>query len=205
MRPAWRGMRSVPVLCRRPSPALLGAARAWRCHPVLGVGAGGYRVWVGEQAARVREGKAGTGCSVHGPLERAGAEVHAHAHGVWPHTAATGGAVAVLLLLGLMGAAVVSGLRTCFARRAEESSANVVDRAVGVSAMLGLVALMCAGLFDTVTVNQQTWYLACILLALSVELRPSVWRAEQVEVEIAGCGARGVAGDGVQAGAGGEG
>lgn len=181
------------------------AYAAWRCHPVMGVGTGGYRAWVGEQAARVREGKAGTGCTAHGPLERAGAEVHAHAHGVWPQTAATGGTVGVLLLWGLVGAAVVSGLRACFARRAEQSSCDVVDRAIGVSAMLGFVALMCAGLFDTVTVNQQTWYVASLLLALSVELRPSVWQVERVEVEIAGCGVQGVAGDGVQAGAGGEG
>ena len=171
------------------------AYAAWRCHPVVGVGAGGYRAWVHHQAQMhhmAQEptvvGEAGaaaetaeTPCPHRGPITGGGSRVHAHAHGLWPQVAATTGTIGVAIMLWLLGSAIVSGVRP--QRRASDATSEgaidgaatqetALDRAGPPLALVGLAA---AGLFDSISVNQQTWYLAMVLVALCVSRRPAPW------------------------------
>jgi hypothetical protein len=93
------------------------------------------------------------------PFEAA-PNVHAQAHSVYFHTLATGGLIG-LTLFGLLGlGAVRLTLRT--------AGAHWTDLAPA----LGLVGLACAGLFDTVTVNQQPSYFFYLLLPFCLPTRP---------------------------------
>ncbi len=126
---------------------------ALRTHPLFGVGAGGYRPWV---QSRTEEEAA----ELHAP---AGARprVRSHAHSWYIHTFATLGMIGGVLLLWLMGSAVLSGLRGghdsgLFAR----------------GPPLALLGLAGAGLFDSITINQQTSLLFYVLIALCLPCRP---------------------------------
>lgn len=169
------------------------AMAAWRCHPIVGVGAGGYQAWVREQTALALDAEQHTGPNATRarpclPREKLGpivAEpiaapasdsphirarpmareiVHAHAHGLWPHVAATAGTVGVVVLAWLLLGPVVRVAHECVRRG---SRAEQTDQMKAPCAM-GLLGLLAAGLFDSISVNQQTWYLACVLLALGV-------------------------------------
>jgi O-antigen ligase len=191
------------------------ALAAWRCHPIVGVGAGGYQAWVREQttlalAQESRELAGSGGVEVPSimrpclPREKLGPIVvepnttsdyrrgwgrplfarelvHAHAHGVWPHVAATTGTVGLALLVWLLLVPMLRPAVRLFARpfmqapRAGEphSTAPAAADPIPLVCALGLVGLLAAGLFDSISVNQQTWYLASVLLALGVTGRPS--------------------------------
>lgn len=159
---------------------------AWKSHPVAGVGAGGYRAWVRAQTERA-VAEAGSGrapgpgdeLSAPGPVVfgtdgNAREIVHAHAHGLVPQVAATTGAVGVVLVLGLMLWPLIRETRDLTRRHAATAGvAPGFDTSAWACAM-GLLGLAFAGLFDSITVNQQTWYLTSVLLALGVGHRPSL-------------------------------
>lgn len=132
------------------------ALAAWRSEPILGVGAGGYPSWV---RSRTPEQAAALGA----PAETAG-RVHAHAHSWLLHVLATLGSVGGIVLLVVLALGVWSGLT---AREDER------DGALAAGPALGIIGLALAGLFDTVTVNQQTTLMLCVLLALCLARRPS--------------------------------
>lgn len=143
---------------------------AWRCEPILGVGAGGYRAWVQHEAA-LHASADPNACPHHGPLTRGGADVHDHAHGTIQHAAATTGAIGAAILLVLGRFAFLGGFKPVLTRPREDrwTTESGYERAGPGLALLGLA---CAGIFDSLTVNQQTWNLAMILVALSVSCRP---------------------------------
>jgi O-antigen ligase len=126
---------------------------ALRTHPLFGVGAGGYRPWV---QSRTEEEAA----ELHAP---AGAIklVHSHAHSWYVHTFATLGVIGGALLLWLVGTAILAGLR---------GSHDSGLFACGPP--MALLGLACAGLFDSITINQQTALLFFVLLALCLPCRP---------------------------------
>lgn len=123
------------------------AGKAAAHSPVWGVGAGGYQPWCLKQ---IEHAKA--------MGEKALPAPHRHAHS-WPlHTLATLGLVG----LGVMGAIVVIVIRGGL--RAGDP--------ISLSVALGVLALVFAGLFDTVYVNQQTGNVLWILVALGLPMRP---------------------------------
>lgn len=132
------------------------AIAEFRTHPFLGVGAGGYQSWAAAQTPeRARE---------LGAAPRARTMLHAHAHSVYLHTLATTGLLGTALLLAATILAIRSGLR----------GPRDGGRATGYDAAppLGLVGLAAAGLFDTITINQQTAFLLFVLFALCLPTRP---------------------------------
>jgi len=124
------------------------AWQAFRAHPAVGVGAGGYRAWV-EQESR-RAAIPGTP-----PPTGPAAKVHAHAHNTVLHTAATTGLIGVALLVGM----VLLGFRNAAALAAEGGG----YAAGPFYALAGLVAV---SPFDTVHVNAQTAALLVTVLGL---------------------------------------
>jgi O-antigen ligase len=136
------------------------AAAEWRTHPVLGVGAGGYQPWVRVRTAEDAERLGAPAGAIPG--------VHAHAHSTYMHTLATLGAVGFVLFMGLLIVAVVAGMR---APPAGASGGRLRDW-LAMGPALGLIGLACAGLFDTITVNQQPSYMFFLLIALCVPSRP---------------------------------
>lgn len=150
------------------------AYAAWRCHPVVGVGAGGYQAWVQEQA-RLRAIADPRACAHSGPTINGGAQVHHHAHGLVPQVAATTGVVGLALLGGLMLTSIGGSVRSLTRRRRGDDAAPTGGY-LGAGSALGLAGLLAAGLFDSITVNQQTWYIASLLLALGVTCAPPLPR-----------------------------
>lgn len=132
------------------------AIAEFRAHPLLGVGAGGYQSWAATQTPeRARKLDA---------PPRARTMLHAHAHSWFLHTLATTGLLNAVLLFGALFLAIRSGLR----------GPRDGTRATGYDAAppLGLVGLAAAGLFDTITINQQTAFLFFVLFALCLPTRP---------------------------------
>lgn len=141
---------------------------AFRCHPFVGVGVGGYKPWVLREAEQAREAAARAEprppCSSVGPITSGGDGVHAHAHSWFPHVAATTGLIGLALMLGLTVSAILGGLW----------GASRLGRGgfAEIGPAFGLIGLVGAGLFDSISVNQQTWNIAMILTALAGSLRP---------------------------------
>lgn len=135
------------------------AIAAFRDHPALGVGSGGYHSWVRSRSAE-------QAAALDAPAEVAPL-VHAHAHSWSLHTLATLGAAGVLTLLAMLGCAIWAGLTT----RDDER-----DNALAAAPALGVIGLALAGIFDTITVNQQTTILLCVLLGLCLARRPAEHR-----------------------------
>ncbi len=131
------------------------AGRAFAAHPVLGVGEGGYKAWVQREAHRAAGGS---------PGRSPRPEVHAHAHSMPLHAAATTGAVGAALLGGLVLACARNGLRTHRAGLAWGYDA---------APALAMIGLLCAGFFDSIQVNQQTAYWMWLLVALCMLRRPT--------------------------------
>ncbi len=123
------------------------ATRAIGERPITGVGTGGYRAWVEDQAD--------------------GTHVHDHAHNAPLHIAATNGVVG----LTLAGFVVLVGVRAGFTRF------DVTPGARGWSAYdagpaLAIVGLMLAGMFDGVHMNTQTAAVLGLMLGLCPVWRP---------------------------------
>jgi O-antigen ligase len=132
------------------------AGAAFVQHPLLGVGAGGYRAWATAQSPeRARE---------LGAPPRAARRVHAHAHSLYFHALATTGVLGTSLLLGGLALAVLSGLRG--------PRDGAMARGLDAAPALGIVGLLAAGVFDSVQVNQQTAFVLWILVALCMPMRP---------------------------------
>lgn len=121
--------------------------RAFSDHPVLGVGTGGYQAWV--QNEQVAQG-----------IDPAQQPIASHAHGQYVHLAATHGVV------GLAGFALV--VLTALVLSAPGAHEG---RTYQAGLFLGIIAMLCAGVFDTVTINSQTAAVFWLFIALSV--RPS--------------------------------
>jgi O-antigen ligase len=151
------------------------AYAAWRCHPVVGVGAGGYQAWVQEQA-RLRAIADPRACAHSGPTINGGAQVHHHAHGLVPQVAATTGMVGLAILGGLMLTSIGGSVRSLTRRARGDGAAPNRGGYLSAGPALGLAGLLAAGLFDSITVNQQTWYIASLLLALVVTCAPELRR-----------------------------
>ena len=141
---------------------------AFRTHPIRGVGAGGFRPWVRLQtpeSAAALDAPAGAI-----PL------VHSHAHSWFIHTGATLGIVGLALLLALTACAIVSGLRgttTLAALVAASRPAPIWwHDSLAIGPALALIGLACAGLFDSITINQQTANMFYLLIALCLPSRP---------------------------------
>lgn len=118
------------------------ATRAWREHPITGIGASGYKVWAEQERARMDASESLP------PLP------HAHAHSWYMHTLATLGTIGGILLAGLLGTCVLTGIRF----------------PASLPGAMGIAGLACAGAFDTISVNQQPMYLLCVLFALTLPL-----------------------------------
>lgn len=127
------------------------AGRAFVSHPAQGVGMGGYKAWVEGRMAEDGGGQAAR------PM------VHAHAHSMVIHAAASTGLVGALMLIGLMVLCVWNGLR----------EGRGWARGYDAGPALALMGLVCAGLFDSVQVNQQTAYWMWLLAALCMAWRPA--------------------------------
>lgn len=135
------------------------AWRAFRAHPVAGVGAGGLPAWV---RSRTDEQCAALGMT---PTSRD--RVHAHAHN-WPlHLLAIGGIIGCGLMALAVTGAISSGLRTV--------GTAAGHRAGGFEAgpALGLLGLVFAGMFDPISINAQTACLLFVLIALCLPKRPT--------------------------------
>lgn len=141
------------------------AIAAIREHPLIGVGAGGYQPWVRAQSPERAE-------ALGAPLAAA-AKVHAHAHSWYLHSAAITGLIGLGLLVTMLGYAVISGLRE---RRVPESEHDryraTLAGAYTAGPALGLLGLCTAGIFDSISVNQQTAVVLCVLLVLVLPSRP---------------------------------
>ncbi len=146
---------------------------AFRTHPLLGVGAGGFQPWVQSQTSE-------TAAALDVP---AGAipHVHSHAHSWFIHTGATLGIIGIVLLVALTSCAIVGGFlhRPLSAARgaaaaltANQQRAPWWHDAFLAGPALGLIGLACAGLFDSITINQQTAYIFYLLVALCLPSRP---------------------------------
>lgn len=131
------------------------AIAAGKTHPMVGLGSGGYQPWVRSQTKE-------TARELGAPFNPA-RRVHAHAHSMYLHTFATLGLVGVGILLAMLATSVWSGLRT-----------HAEAHATALAPAMGIVGLLLAGLFDSVTVNQQTSFLLFALIALCLQHRPSV-------------------------------
>lgn len=129
------------------------AGRAFWSHPGRGVGVGGYRAWAETEAAQrgAEQGQAPRSLP------------HDHAHSMAFHAAAVTGIVGVGLLGGLLLASVWNGLR--------EFGGSIVYGYDAAPAM-ALLGLACAGMFDSIQVNQQTAYWMWLLVALCMRRRP---------------------------------
>lgn len=129
------------------------AVQAFKAHPVIGVGAGGYQAWVqGEQTTD------------RAPTYGAAPLVHAHAHNAILHIAATTGLVGVTLaiasvLILMRNAAALGGL------------AGGGYSAGPFYAVLGLVLV---SPFDPIHINSQTSALLMTLIALCPSWIPRV-------------------------------
>jgi hypothetical protein len=123
------------------------ALRAMREHPVIGVGAGGYKAWT---LARMRE----EGEKDPGPI-------HAHAHSAPLHIGAT---------LGLVGLALAGVMVAVALRGAAEGLSRWGTYDAGP--LFALMGLFLAGLTDAVHVNSQTAALLGTLFAMSLVSRP---------------------------------
>jgi len=132
------------------------AIAEFRAHPILGVGAGGYQSWAAAQTSqRARELDA---------PPRARTMLHAHAHNWYLHTLATTGLLGASLLFSALILAIRSGLRG--------PRDGPPPSGYDAAPPLGLVGLAAAGLFDTITINQQTAFLFFMLMALCLSIRP---------------------------------
>ncbi len=161
------------------------AGRAFSAHPVIGVGEGGYKAWVEREIA--------SGASAGGGGQQ-GAQVHAHAHSMVLHAAAVTGLVGVVLLGELVIVCVWNGLRGSHSTT-ETATDTKWQASSGYDAgpALAMVGLACAGLFDSIQVNQQTAYWMWVLVALCMQRRPAaavgpIWRKEQKEFAGVGSG-----------------
>lgn len=131
------------------------AAIEFKANPIVGVGAGGYAPWAREAISK--------GQSTLPPP-------HDHAHSWLLHTAATLGTVGLLLLGFLVICAILGGLRTPAPDR--QCTVNARRQSLGFGPALALIGLVCAGLFDSITINQQTSYMFYLLVALCLPSRP---------------------------------
>ncbi|MBX3385849.1 MAG: O-antigen ligase family protein [Phycisphaeraceae bacterium] len=150
------------------------AFAAARCSPLVGVGAGGFKPWVLRESETAREaaarGEPRRGCASIGPVDGGGDGVHAHAHSWFPHVLATTGIVGLVIMLGLVVSAIREGLIG--------ACRFGVGGYAEIGPAMGLIGLIGAGLFDSISVNQQTWNMAMVLLALCGVLRPRCVRSE---------------------------
>ncbi len=126
---------------------------ALRTHPLIGVGAGGYKPWVRAQSEEQAVAL--------GAPAGAAPHVHSHAHSWYVHTFATLGMIGGSLLLWLIGRTFVAGIR-----------GPVGAGWFAQGPPLALAGLACAGLFDSITVNQQTALLFFVLIGLCLPTRP---------------------------------
>jgi O-antigen ligase len=143
---------------------------AWleaRSHPIVGVGAGGFRAW----AAHPPESIAGSDAAGLPPP-------HAHAHSWYLHVLAASGLVGVGLVGALAIRAVLAGFRGAAAGAQDAAPLHgggwigELLESLRFGPALALMGLACAGLFDSITVNQQTAYLFYLLVALCLPSRP---------------------------------
>ncbi|MCW5755376.1 MAG: O-antigen ligase family protein [Phycisphaeraceae bacterium] len=124
------------------------AIAAFRAHPIKGVGTGGYAAWGREVLARTSP-------------ELDPRLVMDHAHGMYVHTAATGGVVGLVILGSLLFVVAWWGGR-------DDPAAGERLQASGYSSSirLGLVGLLIAAMFETVTVGMRVgvhlWMMAAL-------------------------------------------
>jgi len=128
------------------------AGRAFATHPVQGVGMGGYKAWVEGEMSRQE-----------GATAKPAPAVHAHAHSMPAHSAAATGVIGTVLLGGLIVICVRNGLR--------EGAGPACGYDAGPA--LAILGLVCAGMFDTIQVNQQTTYWLWVLVAMCMLRRPA--------------------------------
>lgn len=124
--------------------------RAWARHPIVGVGAGGYRAWTLKQMQA-------------GGVETTTNPIHDHAHSAPIQIAATTG------LVGL----TITGLILLVAVRGGLTGAPASD-AYALGPGVAIVGLALAGLFDSIHLNAQTGALMATLLALCLYARPTL-------------------------------
>ena len=136
-------------------------------HPIIGVGAGGYKAWADRRLELERLPARAAQSATLPP------EPRTHAHSLYVHALAITGLFGLGLLLGMILRAIAGGLRD------PDSHRRLTGYAAGPA--LALIGLLCAGLFDTIQVNQQTANLIYILVAMCLPSRPPVssepWRA----------------------------
>lgn len=137
------------------------AWEAYASHPVLGLGAGGFRAWsdqwMHERAERGEAVKVGVEPGT--PPER----LHAHPHNAAMHVAATTGSLGLLIAVAL-GLVV---LRDAFGPASGER-----ERGYDAGPAMALVGLLLASAFDVVQVNNQTAAVLWTLVAMYVRVRP---------------------------------
>lgn len=132
---------------------------AWRTHPVRGVGTGGLAAWAGPGAEAI-----GLDASL----------ILDHAHGMWPHLAATQGTVGVVLWLLLLGSALRRGVLVGgryggpWRGASGEPIGTGFGAVYGLGPVWGLGGLVLAGMFDSIQVNGQTAMMMYALVGLCV-------------------------------------
>ena len=126
------------------------AARVWAGAPIVGVGAGGLQTSVERIVSEAKEV----------PPERT--HVLRTAHNAYLHAGATTGVVGVILLASTLILALRAGLAwAATAAPGKHPFATYAGAPVG-----GLLALACAGVFETVQFNASTAFVGTVLLAL---------------------------------------
>jgi len=131
------------------------AIQAFKHHPVIGVGAGGYQPWAREQFRAAG-------------LDPDVAPIHKHSHSAPLHIAATTGLIGVLLA-GLVGAIALKG---GFAELGPPGpTTGMGSYAAGPA--FALLGLLLAGLFDPVQLNAQTGAVMAALMGLCLVSRPT--------------------------------
>mgnify|MGYP000470228148 CR=1 FL=1 len=135
--------------------------RAVAAHPIRGVGGGGYSPWVQGKMQEQSEPETG--------IEASPLLPHGHAHSWFLHAAATTGVVGLGIMVALVVVCVMNGMRETAGAAGTECRPT---RGYDAGPALAMVGLVCAGLFDSIHVNQQTAYWLWVLVALCMARRP---------------------------------
>lgn len=131
----------------------------WQCfthHAVFGAGEGGFASWSRTQLVQ----STATNTDV-------GRVIHNHAHNTYLHVMSTGGIVSALLGAGMIVVAVGNALSVLPGSLHGTRDRRLrPDHALAIAPACALVAILVAGLFDSVHINAQTSAWLLVLVAM---------------------------------------